>query len=67
MTESLLTRNGNVLLNQLMLLPPDFHQLKDELERGIYTAEDITAATIQYLGNCAEETGRGKETAENSV
>lgn len=55
MIESLLTRNGKVLLDKLMQLPPDLHQLKDELERGIYTAEDVTTAAIQYLDNCAEE------------
>ena len=55
MTESLLTRNGKVLLDKLMQLPPDLHQLKDELERGIYTAKDVTTAAIQYLDNCAEE------------
>ena len=45
-TGSLLTRNGKALLDKLMRLPPDLHQLKDELECGIYTAEDVTAAAI---------------------
>lgn len=51
----ILTCGGNILLEKLMQIPPDLPQLKAELDSGIYTAEDVTTAAIQYLDNCFDE------------
>lgn len=51
----MLTENGKLLLSRLRQTPPSFQKLKDALDLGCYTTEDISMAATQYLDDCFYE------------
>lgn len=52
MVELMLTDNGRALLDELRQIPPDFQRLKDELDSGNYTSDDVSMAALQYMNDC---------------
>ncbi|MFB0921471.1 MAG: hypothetical protein QMB62_11430 [Oscillospiraceae bacterium] len=55
MLESMITENGRMLLCNLRQIPPNFQRIKDELDSGGYSAENVSMAALQFVADCSSE------------